>query len=178
MTESFHELGKSPSHLPAELTGRAGPARKMVEIRAVGEEILDVMPEGFVFQYQSLWLSAVGRSVGGRPGLPERVVAPNVVAKANRSQPRTSTGQREHRGGAKRSKDVDPGGVEIAREGDLNFKRKMDRKLRAIAREIRVWREGGRLKGGIRRCSQCKRFGDEEWVYCPWDGKRMEESDR
>lgn len=174
MSESSRKSG----HLPSDLTGLAGPVVKAP--RRSDDEVLEVMPEGFVFQYTALWLSAVGRAVGARRGLPEKVIAPNVVAKARRSAPRTSTSQREHRGGARKAKPDVVGGVEFDNERDLNFKRRVDRKLRAIAREIRVWRDGT-LKGvrtGLRRCSQCKQFGDDTWVYCPYDRAPMEEVDR
>lgn len=146
-----------------------------VVLGSIDAEILEVLPEGFVFQYTALWLQGAGISVGGVPGL-GKVVEPNVVAKARRVT-RVSTNQTETRGGAKQSRSDSVGGVDFANEAYVNYRRRVDGKLRKLAREIRSFR-GDRVKAGVRRCSACKRFGDDEWVYCPWDGQRMEEVDR
>lgn len=137
----------------------------------VGREILGSMPEGFVFAYELMWLAAYGSAVGGRPGGAE----PNIIAKARRVV-RVSTNQTETRGGA------NPGGVAgmerrdvISNEAALEQLRRVNRKLRVIAREMKLWMNAGQLRAGNRRCSVCKRYGDDEWVYCPSDGKPMEE---
>jgi hypothetical protein len=139
----------------------------------LGDEVLRSMPEKFVFAYELLWLSAFGRSVGGRSS--GGVVEPNVVSKARRVT-RVSTNQTETRGGAK------AGGMQglsdrdvISNEIALEKKRRIDRKLRALARDIRSFISRETDRAGNRRCSSCKRFGDDEWVYCPWDGRPMEE---
>jgi hypothetical protein len=160
--------------LPPELTGRKRQPVRLAVVRDVAGEVLEAMPEGFVFQYHVLWLEGLGKAVGGRPGLPEKVVAPNVVAKTRRSGPRTSTSQTETRGGAKKSKSSEVGGVEFASEAAVHFRRRIDAKLRKLGREIRSWRGDAERSAG-RRCSYCKRFGDDEWVYCPWCRSPMEE---
>lgn len=155
--------------------GIARPSTNGVVMGSVDGEVMDALPEGFVFQYTALWLEGLGVAVGGRRGLPENVIAPNVVAKTRRSGPRTSTNQVETRGGARPSKSDTVGGVEFASERAVNYRRKIDAKLRTLARQIRSFR-GDTVRAGARRCSLCKRFGEDEWVYCPWDGRRMEET--
>lgn len=117
-----------------------------------------------------LWMKAFGTSVGGGSRF-DGVLVANA-----RRVVRVSTNQTEVRGGAKRSKAPSPGGVDVANEAALYFKRKVDRKLRALAREMKVWLDGS-AHSGQRRCSSCKRYGDAEWLYCPWDRAPMEEVD-
>jgi hypothetical protein len=127
-------------------------------------QVLDAMPEDFVFLYELLWLDAFGRQRGG---------VDNQIAAARRVT-RTSTSQTETRGPAKPRtgpKLVDPMGNEAA----LLFKRRVDRKLRALARDIRAWLDHDTVRAGIRRCTKCRRYAEDTWTHCPWDGAPTEE---
>ena len=88
---------------------------------------------------------------------------------------RTSTGQTETRGGAKGSRKSGGSKDFIRSEAAFNFKSKVDRKLRKLAREIKVWlQDSPGERDDVRRCTVCRKFGEPEWLYCPRDGKPME----
>lgn len=138
----------------------------------VEREVMRALPDDFVYRYELLWLRVFTSAVGGRPG----GTPPVTVAKARRVV-RTSTGQTETRGGASGGKKL-AGASErtvVANDEALAFKAKVDRKLRAISRDMRVWLGDGGAKAGVRRCSRCRKFGEDTWTFCPWDGQPMEE---
>jgi len=58
----------------------------------------------------------------------------------------------------------------------MAVKARVDRKLRALAREIEAELAGG-SKGDVRKCTRCGRFGEDNWNWCPWDGAAMESGD-
>jgi hypothetical protein len=93
---------------------------------------------------------------------------------------RTTTGQTETRGGAKAGKKL-AGAAErsvISSEAALRFKQKMDAEIRKINRTMKAWLtdEAARVGTSVgRRCSACKRFGDESWAWCPYCRAPMEE---
>lgn len=70
---------------------------------------------------------------------------------------------------------VENGGV-IRDEEALRFKSEVERKIRKLTREMEKWlanRSSSRTEV-MRKCVRCKRFADEKWVFCPWDGGRVE----
>lgn len=81
------------------------------------------------------------------------------------------------------------GDVPLRSEVALRYKSTVDRKLRRMGREIRYFVDGlerrGPRGGGMtgvakpmRKCvGKCKKFGDADWVYCPWCGGPMSELD-
>lgn len=132
---------------------------------ALEREVLDALPEDFVFRYEMLWLRVYGRR---QPGVD------NPVASARRVT-RVSTNQTETRGPAKpRTGPMIPGVV--GNEAALLFKQRLDRKLRTLAREMRAWLDRDTVKAGVRRCTKCRRYAEDTWVYCPWDGSPTEEA--
>lgn len=162
-----------------ELRGEVRGSLRKVEL---GNDELEMevwrrLPERFRLAYELVWLRAFGASIGGRYG---GGVEQNVVASSKRVT-RTSTSQVETRGGAHSGKKLAGASVRgvIGDEAALAQLRRMDRRLREIARQASVWLGTGVEGGGmVRRCSVCKQFGDGEWLYCPKDGKPMEDVDR
>lgn len=147
-------------------TGRVG-----VTVEDVEREVLAALPDDFVFRYELLWLRCFAAAVGGRPG----GALPAQVAKARRVV-RTSTGQTETRGGAHGGKLA--GAAEkttVANDAALAFKASVDRRLRKIARDMRAWLGGDDARAGVRVCTRCRRFGEDTWTFCPYDGQPMEE---
>lgn len=138
---------------------------------SVESEVLRTLPDGFLFHYEQVWLKMAGTS-NGRPDA-------NPTASAGKRD-RLTTGQTETRGGAKSGKKL-AGAAErsvISSEAALVFKRKIDAKLRVLNREMKAWLTPASERVGTsmgRRCSVCKRFGEDGWLYCPADGKPMEE---
>lgn len=151
-----------PNSLVRTLVRRSADA----VVWGVEGEVLRELPQALVSAYEELL--ARSRS---RP-LPHDV---GVVAKTRRVV-RISTSQRETRGGAKGSRKAGPSDP-IRDPAALVFKGKVDRKLRKLAREMRVWLDGGVAHNSVRRCTRCRRFADETWLYCPHDGARTEEVD-
>ena len=152
-----------PSRLPVGLS-----------LTALGleREAVSTMPEGFLFRYELLFLATYGRAIVGaqrRDGEVQISSARRVV--------RVSTNQTETRGPAKRGgKPSQIGGVDIGREVALGFKRRIDRKLRAIDRDIQRFLRDD-VRAGMRRCSVCRKFGEDDWLYCARCGHPMEEVD-
>lgn len=130
------------------------------------------LPSDFVSTYQLLFERALrvgssGANDAGEVG----------VAGASRVT-RLSSGQTETRGGAKSGKKSGGSRVPIRSEASLAFKGKMDRRLRAITREIKFHLDGVDVGEALRRCTVCRTFGESSWLYCPRDGKPMESMDR
>lgn len=137
-------------------------------LRKVDIELSSVVrsfPIDFVSTYLELFDRSL-RTVGSAGG-------DGVSVAGARRVTRTSTNQTETRGGAKGSRSS--GGSDPLRsEAALAFKSKVDRKLRKITREMKVWLEGKATQEGLRRCTVCRTFGEPSWLYCPRDGKPME----
>jgi hypothetical protein len=131
-----------------------------------------MLPAVLLGAYSRLWAAALRQ--------PGSTVGPDTRGMYGRHRvkgPRTSTGQSEAMSGtgAKRAVNVSQGGV-VKSERWLALKGRVDRKLRKVAREIMEEMQGGtgRLKT-VRRCVGCKKYGESDWSWCPFDGKRMEE---
>lgn len=175
------------TRLPAELTGQSGGDKRAelarqiyaegmtIGIPELEREVWERMPERFRFLYELLWLRAFGRSVGGAAGSTDG----NTVSGTKRVT-RTSTGQTETRGGAHAGKRL-AGASEktvVSNDRALEQLRKIDRRLRTLAKDMAVFLGAKEhMAMTVRRCSSCKRFGEAEWLYCPWDARPMEEVD-
>lgn len=81
--------------------------------------------------------------------------------------------------GAGRSGGVVNSGGLVVDEAALAFKSEIDRKLRKVTREMERWlerRSSNREENGlrnVRKCVRCRRYGEEKWSFCPWDGAEM-----
>jgi hypothetical protein len=142
---------------------------------AVSVEVLKYLPESFVLQYELLWL----RAYGAAGGAGERRADPDAAVVGTRRVTRTSTGQTETRGGAHAGHRAPGVGtkVTVRDEVALRAKQRVDRKLRALAREMSAASGGGVERAGVRRCTRpaCRRWAEESWTHCPWDGAPTEE---
>ncbi len=149
-----------------------GDARPMVRI--VGDriegELLRSLPPRFTSAYEALLLRCFPVLRGDPAKDPDAAVAPGRALRV-----RTSTGQTETRSGAHNSRRSglsrrDPLGEERA----IRLRARVDRKLRALAREMDT--EGER-RDQLRRCTRCRTFADTDWLYCPRDGAPTEQVD-
>lgn len=146
-----------------------------IGIPDIEREVWDRLPERFRFLYEIMWLRAFGPSIGGRYSNGAEV---NPVASTRRVV-RTSTNQTETRGGASGGKKLAGASTKdtISSDRALEQLRKVDRRLRTLARDMAMYLGGAEAHGSVRRCSSCKRYGDGDWLYCPRDGYDMEELD-
>lgn len=154
--------------------------------RYVRPERLDVgldyverfLPDGFVNAYEQLLgqaFSAAAMSVKGQ----EQIDIPGV-GKGKNGLGSVRSGMTEvrsvHRSPPRAASSVI--GSEIA----MQFRSSMDRKIRKITREMRFFLDKANGEKGVnpqRKCSgRCKKFGDGDWMYCPWCGGPMSEIDQ
>jgi hypothetical protein len=146
-----------------------------IGIPDIEREVWNRLPERFRFLYEIMWLRAFGPSIGGRYS---NGSDPNVVASTKRVV-RVSTNQTETRGGASSGKKLAGASTKdtISSDRALEQLRKVDRRLRTLARDMAMYIGGDEARGSVRRCSRCKRYGDGDWLYCPRDAAPMEEVD-
>jgi hypothetical protein len=137
----------------------------------VAREVLRLLPSGFLREYEGLCLRAFSPLNGVSQGSPDA-----AVAAARPTRARTSTGQTETRGGAHNHKrqGLSTRGV-IKSEAAVMLKRRIDRKLRQLARDIRA--EEDQPRNEMRRCTRCRTFAEGDWLYCPRDGAPTEQVD-
>jgi hypothetical protein len=155
-----------------------GGARERPMVRVVGSridgELVRLLPAGFSGAYEELVLRCFPVLRGDPAKDPESVVAPGRAVRT-----RTSTGQTETRSGAHNARRSglntrDPLGSERA----LRLRARVDRKLRALGREMQTYLDAGNeRRDQLRRCTRCRTFADTDWLYCPRDGAPTEQVD-
>lgn len=129
------------------------------------------LPDDFVFSYFLLSSAALSDGLEGQNDGVEVALARRIT--------RVSTSQTETRGAAR------PGGRAglstrgvVKDERMLALKSRIDRKLRALARDIRRgMAPSDPIRSGVRRCTRCKKYAESDWAWCPWDGGRTQELD-
>lgn len=147
-----------------------GQATARVRLGLLADE-LRMMPTVWVSAYGALCVSALSDGLEGRGGPDNPYTRPKVL------RVRTRTSETEVRGLATRGKAPFPkGGVEVRSERLMALKSRVDRRLRTLAREIR--RELADETSIPRKCTRCKKYGEESWSWCPFDGAPMESDDR
>jgi len=149
----------------------AGRENAKVKLTFLSDE-LRMMP--------AVWVEAYGALIAGAlsDGLEGRRVSDNPPVKPKVVRVRTKTSQVETRGLASRAKPSRPpssGGVRSERL--LALKSRIDRRLRVLAREIRNEIEGRENVNVVRRCTKCKKYGEDTWAWCPYDGSPMQSDD-
>lgn len=131
------------------------------------------LPTDFVSVYESLFLASLRTDRGGSSDAGEVGVA------GARRVTRVSTNQVETRGGSKGSRKSGGSADLVRSQRMLEFKGRVDRRLRKIARDIKAeMRDAQGDSELLRRCTVCRTFGESGWLYCPKDGKPMESLDR
>jgi hypothetical protein len=146
----------------------------------VGQEILRVLPSAFVLRYELIWLQAFGPSVGGSSRVARDPDAATATVPSG-ARVRTSTGQKDARGGASttgRRQGANTRAV-VADDRAVAAKARVDRALRKLAREMGEFLGGESKDRSVRRCGgvKCKRWADTTWNYCPACGAPTEEVD-
>ena len=139
--------------------------------RGVAAEVLLMLPPAFTEAYEQVYLRAFGAAVAGT----QRRDGEAARATVRRGVARTSSGGVDHVGTAGPVTGSGGSRVPVADERALAAKAWADRKLRALARDL-TRRMGGDGAAGQRRCAgKCKKFGDPEWLFCPWCGGPTED---
>jgi hypothetical protein len=133
--------------------------------RQVAAEVLMYLPDGFVAAYERLWHEAYGTDA-------IRAAENPRVGVVKDQPPRTSSGTASRIGGvgAGHKKASARTRSTLHSEHALTTKHRVDRKLRALARDIQQSFTVDEHTSDTlpRRCAgRCKRWADPEWNYCP-----------
>lgn len=139
------------------------------------ELILRFFPGRVLWMYVRLLDLAFGeRNLGSGRGYDE-----NDLGLGARSPERLSSAALDYRGSAVQPRQGTSRPL-LRSEVAVQYRSKLDRKLRRIGREIESFlteKEFGRKVSVVRQCSgKCKKFGDADWNYCPNCGGPMQET--
>lgn len=130
--------------------------------RQVAAEVLMYLPDGFVTAYEDLWHRAYGTGAVRTSDVGRAGVVKNDV--------RLRSNQADRVGGVGVGKKAGASVTSIVHSGHaVNVKQRIDRKLRALAREIVAAMTDGDVRITLpRRCAgRCARWADPDWNYCP-----------
>ena len=162
--ERFLALNRKIRQLMTDIT------KDFVEIRIIHTEVdtsWGQLPEGIRSSYQQLHERVYGSrslSIGDNIG--------KAQAKALRG--RMTTGKDEVRGGAKPGKKYSAGVRNVVLDHQAwEFKRTIDRRLRAISSDVRTFLGGADESVKCKMCSTCGKIGELDWSFCSRCGKEM-----
>lgn len=163
-----------------------GQSEKGID-RELALELLYMLPDAFIHEYEILYHRVWGRikmgEVGGYGGRPRghgdgpHGDRPNEWM-GSRSEDRISgsssqmdndqdgSGRKGQRIKDRPSSSI---GFGIKDQRAFRIKKRIDRKLRELSREIREGNSGNENKNKI-SCAACGRFCSPEWQFCPWCG--------
>lgn len=151
----------------AEALSRAG-----LSDQAVAAEVLLMLPGDFLDGYEELFLRVWGSTglTAVRGGDPDGVVAPKAT------QWRTSSSQAETRGAASpKGRGSTSKGLGVRDLRASATKEWADRKLRKLARDMRLRLSDEESR--VRRCTgrQCRKLAEDTWNWCPFCGAATED---
>ena len=162
--------GKSLQHLMAEKMAESRFTEMMasagVGASQMALQLMFFLPKEFRDTYEDLWHRAyAGKDDGGVNARGSADAEAAIVGKASgKGLPGL--------GGAKR-KTYKRYWV-IADDQAVELKVRIDKRLRAMAREIRQELAAGeRLNTAITSCEVCGRRARSDWSYCPYDGSHL-----
>jgi hypothetical protein len=140
--------GPSIEYTEAERRRLAGVLQQLHdEQRRLDREARGYLPQTFVMAYDRLVAAVFGEGKGYSSQLANLSDAP-------KQQLRDSWV-------------VGDGG--IRNERAHHARKKFDRKLRALARELQNWETGVSML----RCTVCKKFIESGWIHCAWCGRKQ-----
>jgi hypothetical protein len=150
-------------------------------------EVLYLMPRGFLDQYTALFDAALvlpsspsgGTRRAGELGKANSHEPLPGTAKGLRTNSGRNAGDAPHLGGGAAKKGPSGWGIKDTRA--LELKERFDKRLRALARDMRLdlselAERGGKAKrvaAGPTRCAGCGRIPQAEWGYCPNCGGKL-----
>lgn len=151
----------------------------------IAKEMVFFLPEGFMTAYEQLWHKGLGGKDDG--GVGARGAAQAETGRLGKAPTRNKEGGIQISSGGSKRKSYKKYWV-IADERALEIKDRMDKRLRAMAREIMeelaglneegLDRKGqlgdGRGASGVTpRCAGCGRILQAGWKFCPNDGAEV-----
>lgn len=163
-------LGKSLSQLQAEQMASRMFADLMssagVGSYRIGQELMWMIPRAFLDAYEELFTRAFGSRDDGGANLRGQAAASSGVLQKGKTAAKTN-GKRYKKHWV------------IADENAMRLREKVDKRLRALAREIHeglVEEDGGSRGNNARQrvCKRCGRMAAIDWVFCPQDGSRID----
>lgn len=178
----------SVQHHVAEIVKRTRWSGVGLEAGPRGEDLELLgrfLPPDFLFAYEVLvhrGLVVGGGGVRGGAGYDESVVV--GAGRGTGGLGGVKSGETERRigtGGGGGGPGKNGSGAAVVRdEAALAMRRKIDRRLRKLAREVLLWIEGNGLssKTIVYRCTgrKCGKFAEEGWAFCPSCGSAVGES--
>jgi len=141
-----------------------------VDSSRMSQEVLWFLPRDFVNAYSEIFYAAFAGKDDGGTGARGRAVAEEVAVG------RASGKGLQGLGGAKR-KTYKKYWV-IADENAVSIKENADKRLRALARDMRRGLEqDGQVNEGLPTCGGCRRFIEAAWKFCPNCGEGLSRSE-
>ena len=155
----------------AELVASGGLPQGVLSMQA-----LYLLPQEFVVQYQALFSRSLAEESLRQSKTPDAATG-EFEGPVPRPGPqiRTSARSKPQIGGVQGA----PKRVQrhwfVRDPAAFEFKKRIDRKLRALAREMQTHSGGGRgvESRSIPNCGQCGRFLEPTWQFCAYCGNRL-----
>lgn len=161
-------LGKTLVQIQAEQMARTRFADMMssagVGSHRMGQELYYMLPQGFIDAYEILFIRCFGGKDDGGVGARGASQAEQGQLQKGKAAAKTN--------GKKYKKHW-----VIADDKAVNIKEKVDKRLRALAREIVEELEGKESEGSKKTCAECGRILAVGWKFCPFDGSIDEVSE-
>lgn len=140
------------------------------------EVLLRFLPKEFQLLYEEL----VGKAVvfGGGHGYDENV-DPKAGVLGNGSEGGTKSERPQRRLVASPPKKFGSGKTVVRNQAAIAYRQRVDRKIRKIAREIKLWLDDSDVQTSVRKCTsrKCGRFAEDTWWYCPNCGAPTDRAD-
>lgn len=163
-------------HRLAEMMASAGVPHSRASL-----EVLYLLPRTFLDRYVELFDAALRLPSSPQGGTGRA----GDLGKANSHEPLRGTakglrinsgkeggGDAPHLGGGAGKKG--PGVWAVKNVEALEFKKRIDTKLRALAREIRVGLAGEQRGVTIKQCTQCAKIVAADWKFCARCGHQLD----
>lgn len=140
-----------------------------------------ILPDLFATMYEALTLRALDDGMSGMGRRNDASAELGLSDGKPTGDARVSSGETTSVGklGPRKAKLVGKTARTMRDERMFGHKVRVDKKLRAMAREIEALLEGRDVRiMNVRVCAgKCKKFGDSEWTYCARCGGPMREVD-
>jgi hypothetical protein len=137
----------------------------------MGLELYYMMPKAFIDAYEEVFIRAFGGKDDGGVNARGQSQAESGVLMKGKTAVRGSAGKKFKRHWT------------IADETAVELKDRIDKRLRGLARDIRMELEtaegeegslsGGGGGAGSRQCAGCGRLLSSSWKFCPFDGSSV-----